>query len=53
MELSSRSRHDFDPRRDYRLTLSDSELNDVERNAAAGRPLTADDIELDVTIEEP
>jgi bacteriophage exclusion system BrxC/D-like protein len=35
---------DFDPRRDYALTVSDSELSDVERNArAASDP---DDIEL-------
>jgi len=39
---------DFDPRRDYALTVSDAELSDVERNAAAGRPLTADDIDLDL-----
>src|SRR5690606_20069589 len=26
---------DFDPRRDYRLTVSDTELSDVERNARA------------------
>jgi hypothetical protein len=37
---------DFDPRRDYHLTVSDAELSDVERNAVAGRPLTADDIDL-------
>ncbi|MEU4263987.1 BREX system ATP-binding protein BrxD [Streptomyces argenteolus] len=36
---------DFDPRRDYKLTMGGNELNDVERNAAAGR---ADDIELDL-----
>lgn len=35
---------DFDPRRDYQLTVDVAELSDVERNAAAG--LTADDIEL-------
>ncbi len=33
---------DFDPRRDYALTVSESELTDVERQAAAG----PDDIEL-------
>ncbi len=37
---------DFDPRRDYRLTLEEGELNRVERNATAvERP---DDIELDL-----
>ncbi|MGK4591690.1 BREX system ATP-binding protein BrxD [Amycolatopsis sp. w19] len=35
----------FDPRKHYALTLTDSELNDVERNAAAS---SADDIELDL-----
>nr|WP_317452589.1 BREX system ATP-binding protein BrxD [Streptomyces sp. CBMA29] len=37
--------HDeFDPRLHYALTVSRTELNDIERNAAAG----ADDIELDL-----
>ncbi|MFD3721549.1 BREX system ATP-binding protein BrxD [Streptomyces sp. NPDC058674] len=36
---------DFDPRRHYALTVGRSELNEVERNAAAG---TADDIELEL-----
>lgn len=36
---------DFDPRRDYKLTVSSGELNDVERNAAAGTN-NVDDIEL-------
>jgi hypothetical protein len=35
---------DFDPRSHYALTLSASELNEVERNAAA----SADEIELDL-----
>ncbi len=35
---------DFDPRRDYALTVSDVELGDVERQAAAG----VDDIKLDI-----
>lgn len=35
---------EFEPRRHYALTVSRAELNDVERNAAAG----ADDIELDL-----
>jgi hypothetical protein len=34
---------DFDPRRDYELTVARAEMTDVERNAAR-----ADDIELDV-----
>jgi P-loop Domain of unknown function (DUF2791) len=37
---------DFDPRQHYRLTVTGSELTDVERNAAAG--VYADGIELDV-----
>ncbi|WKX69249.1 BREX system ATP-binding protein BrxD [Streptomyces sp. XD-27] len=36
---------DFDPRQHYQLTVSGSELTDVERNAAAA---SADHIELDV-----
>lgn len=37
---------DFDPRRDYSLTVKDSELSEVERNA---RPAArADDVELDI-----
>ncbi|MEV5828483.1 BREX system ATP-binding protein BrxD [Spirillospora sp. NPDC052242] len=41
---------DFDPRRDYRLTLAASELSDVERNAAAStvRASSADEVELDL-----
>jgi hypothetical protein len=34
---------DFDPRRDYRLTLNSVEMSDVERNAAS-----ADDVELEL-----
>ena len=37
---------DFDPRRDYQLTVGDHELSEVERNAERGR--TPDDIELDL-----
>jgi hypothetical protein len=37
---------EFDPRRDYRLTLADSELTPVERNARAAT--SVDDIDLDV-----
>ncbi len=36
---------DFDPRRDYALTLSDGELTEVERNARAAA--TPDDVELE------
>lgn len=40
---------DFDPRRDYALTVRDDELSDIERNArAAGHP---DDIELNLGAE--
>ena len=35
----------FEPRRDYALTVTDVELGDVERQAAAG----VDDVDLDVT----
>lgn len=38
---------DFDPRRDYALTVADGELSDVERNAERG--IGPDDIDLDVT----
>ncbi|GAA1555948.1 BREX system ATP-binding protein BrxD [Streptomyces globosus] len=37
---------DFDPRRHYRLTVTTSELTDVERNFAASG--SADDIDLDM-----
>jgi hypothetical protein len=37
---------DFDPRRDYQLTVGTAELSDVERNAQQGR--SPDDIELDL-----
>ena len=43
---------DFDPRRHYALTLTASELSEVERNAAvmsAPRAARADDIDLDLT----
>jgi len=39
---------DFDPRQHYKLTLSGNELTDVERNAAAFRPDSADEVELDL-----
>lgn len=41
---------DFDPRRDYQLTVGDAELLDVERNAERG--LTADDIDLDLAPDQ-
>ena len=48
---------DFDPRRDYALTVSDAELLDVERNAAAGqlgvKGLNPNDIALDLDSPEP
>jgi hypothetical protein len=37
---------DFDPRRDYRLTMVDSELTTVERNARAAT--SVDEIDLDL-----
>ncbi|MGA5130175.1 BREX system ATP-binding protein BrxD [Streptomyces olivoreticuli] len=37
---------DFDPRKHYRLTVTDNELTDIERNVMAAA--SADDIELDV-----
>nr|WP_042190380.1 BREX system ATP-binding protein BrxD [Kibdelosporangium sp. MJ126-NF4]CEL19293.1 putative ATP/GTP binding protein [Kibdelosporangium sp. MJ126-NF4]CTQ94908.1 putative ATP/GTP binding protein [Kibdelosporangium sp. MJ126-NF4] len=46
---------DFDPRRDYKLTLSVNELSDVEQNAAAAagtlhvpQAASADDVNLDI-----
>jgi len=45
---------DFDPRRDYPLTIATAELTELERNAAAGgevasaAPTSADDIALDL-----
>ncbi|MEU1538032.1 BREX system ATP-binding protein BrxD [Actinacidiphila glaucinigra] len=36
---------DFDPRKHYALTISDGELTEVERNAAAAR---ADDVDLEM-----
>ncbi|SNQ47231.1 putative ATP/GTP-binding protein [Frankia canadensis] len=38
---------DFDPRRDYPLTIASAELTDLERNAARGAT-RADDIDLDL-----
>lgn len=37
---------EFDPRRDYRLTITDTELTDVERNARAAS--SVDEIDLEV-----
>jgi hypothetical protein len=42
---------EFDPRRDYRLTLAAGELSETERNAAAGAlpaAARADDVDLDL-----
>ena len=39
---------DFDPRQHYQLTLSGSELTDVERNAWQQRASDPDDVELDL-----
>jgi hypothetical protein len=39
---------DFDPRQHYRLTLTATDLTDVERNAASFRPASADEVELDL-----
>jgi P-loop Domain of unknown function (DUF2791) len=39
---------DFDPHQHYRLTLSASELTDVERNAWQQQAADADDVELDL-----
>lgn len=41
---------DFDPRVHYALTLSDNELGDVERNAAAGPARSAEDVDLDLDL---
>lgn len=41
---------DFDPRRDYQLTVADTELSDIERNAERG--WSPDDIELDLHASE-
>jgi len=37
---------EFDPRRDYALTVADGELSEIERNARHGGPRDVDDIEL-------
>ncbi len=41
---------DFDPRRDYALTVNPNELTDIERNAAASAlaVASADDVDLDL-----
>lgn len=39
---------DFDPRRDYALTISDVELGEVERQAASG----IDDIDIDLDLDD-
>lgn len=38
---------DFDPRRDYKLTVADSELTDIERNARAASTVDEIDLALD------
>jgi hypothetical protein len=38
---------DFDPRRDYKLTITDGELTDIERNARAATSVEDIDLELD------
>lgn len=38
--------HDFDPRRDYRLTVAAGELTEVERNASASAATSPDEVEL-------
>lgn len=42
---------DFDPRKHYALTVSDGELTEVERNAAAGQPVGVDDVHLDLDVD--
>jgi hypothetical protein len=37
---------DFDPRRDYKLTISDGELTDIERNARAATSVENIDLEI-------
>jgi hypothetical protein len=43
---------DFDPRKHYALTVSPSDLTEVERNAAARPAGRADDVDLDLDPEE-
>jgi bacteriophage exclusion system BrxC/D-like protein len=43
---------DFDPRKHYALTVSPSDLTEVERNAAARPAGRADDIDLELDPEE-
>jgi hypothetical protein len=38
---------DFDPRRDYKLTITDGELTDIERNARAAASVDEIDLEID------
>jgi hypothetical protein len=44
---------DFDPRRDYPLTLDAAEMTDVERNAASSPapPASAGDVDLDLATD--
>lgn len=39
---------EFDPRRDYHLTVADSELSDIERNARAAGNVDEIDLDLDL-----
>jgi hypothetical protein len=39
---------DFDPRQHYKLTFLPTELTATELNAAAFRPASADDVDLDL-----
>ncbi|MGH3188325.1 MAG: BREX system ATP-binding protein BrxD [Streptosporangiaceae bacterium] len=39
---------DFDPRKHYKLTVAPAELTDIERNAAAFSPSSADEVELEL-----
>jgi hypothetical protein len=38
---------EFDPRRDYHLTVADAELSDIERNARAAGNVDEIDLDLD------
>jgi hypothetical protein len=44
---------DFDPRRDYQLTVGDSELLAVERNIERGGSLDDIDLDLDLGADGP
>ncbi len=42
---------DFDPRRDYPLTLNTAEMTDLERNLAGRAASSANDIDLDLDLD--